>query len=191
MKSKIFSLLLLFILFIGCSTRPINFTYYYEGRNTGLDRRIDINGYFVSQHGCDSTFYSIYMFYSNGLFCIATTSNVSADLIKCFADGGESNLCRYPSWGTYRIEGDTIKTQSLANIGTGYVIFRDYLIMPDESIVNLSDYVEPQHTNLGYMENYPSLLFNTCPKMAKFYSSSKRDSSDCPYLCKRWFWKNL
>lgn len=185
--------LLILSLAIGiasCATPPKNFTYFYQNENTGLEKRIDINGYYVSQHGCDSSFFSVYTFYPNGLFTIATTSILSPELTECFVKGGNSNICEYPLWGTYRIENDLIKTQVIRLEGNACTIFRDYQILPDGSIVNVSDYVEPQYTNLGYMENYPSFRNNDCKKAATFYPlATKRDSTDCPLLKKKWFWK--
>jgi len=172
----------------GCISAPKNFTYYYEDIYTGLDTIIDINGYYVSQHECDSSFFSVYMFYPNGLFTIATTSHVSSDLLKCFLQGGNDIVCKYPLWGTYRIKNDTIKTQTIRMEGNGCVIFRDYKILPDKSIVNISDYVEPQYTILGYMQNYPSFKENRCEKKANFYPMlTKRDFTECPFLKKKWF----
>ena len=184
---KLFPILFFILVLVGCQS-PKNFTYRYTGENTGLDKLIDINGYYISQHGCDSAFYSMYMFYPDGLFTIATTSKISDELIDCFEKGGKSNICRYPLWGTYRIEGNLIKTQAVRTEGNGCVIFRDYRILPDKKIVNVSDYVQPQYTNLGYMENYPSFTENSCEKVAEFYTlESKRDSTECPLLKKKWF----
>ncbi|MFV0331032.1 MAG: hypothetical protein ACK5KL_14650 [Dysgonomonas sp.] len=184
---KIYLAIFLALLFYNCGG-PKNFTYRYEDKNTGLDKLIDINGYYVSQHRCDSTFYSMYMFYTNGLFTIATTSEILPELIDCFENGGQSDICKYPLWGTYKVEGDLIKTQVIREEGNKCVIFRDYKILPDGNIVNISDYVQPEYTNLGYMENYPSFKENPCSKKADFYPLKfKRDSTACPFLKKKWF----
>lgn len=178
------------ICFIYSCGAPKNFTYYYDNKSTGLDQLIDINGYYISEYGCDSSFYSIYMFYANGLFSIATASVIDNELVDCFVNGGNSNLCKYPLWGTYQLEGTLIKTQAIRAEGNGCVIFRDYQILPDKSIVNIRDYVQPEYTNLGYMENYPSFSNNPCEKKAIFFSTEvKRDSTECPFLHKKWFHK--
>jgi len=175
--------------FYSCGA-PKNYTYYYSGENSDLNKLININGYYVSQHGCDSTFFSIYMFYPDGLFTIATTANVSPELVDCFTSGGSSNTCKYPSWGTYRIEGGLIKTQTIRTEGNGCVIFRDYKILDNGSILNISDYVQPEYSNLGYMKNYPSFKTNECKVAAKFYpTESKRKTDECPLLKKKWFMK--
>lgn len=180
------------LVFVSCSTmKPKDFTCVYENRDTGLSEKINIDGYYVSQRVCDSSFYSVFMFYPDGLFTIATTSDVN--LVKdCFEKGGDSNICKYPSWGTYKLVGDTIKTQSVIVEGMGVcIIFRDYLIQPDKSIVNVCDYVNPEKTKLSYMQNYPSFRDNKCQTKAIFYPLSKRRSTtDCPYLKDKWFYKN-
>lgn len=182
-------IILISVVLCGCGA-PKNFSYRYGGENTGLDKRININGYYVSQHSCDSAFYSMYMFYPDGLFTIATTSRISAELIDCFENGGKNGICKYPLWGTYIIEGNLIKTQVIRPEGNGCVIFRDYRIFHDKSIVNVSDYVQPEYTNLGYMENYPSFTTNPCEIPAKFYpTANKRSTEDCPLLKKGWFRK--
>lgn len=172
---------------LGCGA-PANFTLRYQDRDTGLDRLIDIEGYYVSPFGCDSSFFSVYMFYPDGLFTIATTTDVSAQLAQCFAHGGKSTVCKYPLWGVYEVSGDTIKTQTLRLDGNGCVIFRNYRILPDRSIVNISDYVEPRYTSLRYMANYPSFKVNECETRALFYPvDTKRSESECPLLKKKWF----
>lgn len=184
---KVVYICLLFLLLCRCGA-PKNFSYRYTGMGTGLESRININGVYISEHGCDSAFYSLFMFYPDGLFTIATTSEISHELIDCFARGGKSTLCKYPVWGFYRLHGDTIRTQVVRQDGGGFVIFRDYLIVSGKEIVNISDYVEPAYTNLGYLENYPSFYNNTCGKPARFYPlNSKRDIVECPLLDKGWF----
>lgn len=176
-------------LLLSCAAPPKNFSYFYRNENTKPDKLINIEGYYVSQHGCDSSFFSVYMFYPTGLFTIATTSKLLPELTDCFEKGGKSAICKYPLWGTYRIEGDLIRTQVIRPEGNGCTIFRDYKILPDGNIVNVSDYVEPRYTNLKYMENYPSFKDNPCETEAVFYPlQSKRDSTDCPWLRKKWFW---
>lgn len=188
MNKILFSFFFVYI-FYGCGA-PKNFTYHFNNENKGLDKLIDINGYYISTHGCDTSFYSIYMFYPNGLFTIATTTEITSELIDCFQNGGASNICKYPLWGTYRIEDNMIKTQTIRMEGNGCTIFRDYKILPDKSILNISDYVQPEYTNLGYMNNYPSFTSNPCEKKAQFYPlKTKRDSTECLLLKKKWFYK--
>ncbi|MBK5722963.1 hypothetical protein JGH11_19005 [Dysgonomonas sp. Marseille-P4677] len=183
-------LYILSLLILSACSAPKNFTLRYRAQDTGLDKLIDIDGCYVSPFGCDSNFFSVYMFYPDGLFTIATATDVSSELVSCFAQGGQSTVCQYPLWGVYAVEGDTIKTQVLRMEGGGCVIFRDYKILPDRSIVNISDYVDPHNTSLGYMANYPSFKANECETRAVFYPlQAKRSKDECPLLKKRWFVK--
>jgi len=168
MRQIIFFIWLIYI-FTGCSTLPRNFTYHYTGEYTGLDTLINTNGYYISQYACDTAFYSMYLFFPNGLFTIATTSRITPELIDYFEAGGMSKTIQYPLWGTYQIEGDLIKTQVIRTEGSSCVIFRDYRILPDGMIENISDFVEPQYTRLSYMANYPSFKDNPCKIPAEFH----------------------
>lgn len=185
---KVFSIL--FICLCSCTSIPKNFTYHYDEADTGLADKINIEGYYVVQHGSDSTFYSMFMFYPDGLFTIATTSEISQELIDCFRKGGESTVCKYPLWGLYKLNGDTIKTQTLRTEGGGCVIYRDYLLVSTSELVNISDYVQPEYTKMGYMKNYPSFQGIDLEIRTQFFPSThKRDRSDCPFIDKKWFRK--
>ena len=176
------------ILLASCQSVPKNYSHFYTSQDTGLDSLINIDGYYVMQRECDSTFFSVVMFYPDGLFTIATTSELMPELINCFEQGGTSLICRYPSWGTYIVERDTIRTQTIVTDGHGCIIFRDYRILADKSIVNISDYVDHKATNLGYMNNYPSFRQNNCSRSAIFTPfNAKRYEAECPFINKKWF----
>lgn len=186
--SKHYFYILLFLLLTACGL-PKNFTNYCLEENTGLGERININGIYISPYDCDSSFYTAYTFYSNGLFMSATTDSISEDIMSCFKREGTAITKNYPLWGIYKIVGDTIKTQSIRKEGNGCVIFRDYIITPDGTLINISDYVESEHTNLAYMKYYPSFRNNSCAYVAKFISlEERRDSTDCPFLYKKEFY---
>lgn len=176
------------IFLLSCAVQPKDFTYNYRAENTGLDTMINMKGYYVLPHGSDTSFYSMFMFYPDGLFTIATTSKLIPELNDCFENGGNNSICSYPLWGTYRIDQDTIRTQTIRLEGNGFVIFRDFLINSDSTLSYLNDYVNSEHINLGYMANYPSFKGNRCNIRSSFYPlSNKRDSQDCPLLNKKWF----
>lgn len=173
----------------SCSSGPKDFTYKYKGEYTGLDKLINIDGYYVVQRECDSAFFSMFMFYPDGLFTIATTSEILPELADCFENGGKDKICKYPSWGTYFVENDTIKTQVIRQEGIGLcTIFRDYKILPDGNLMNISDYVHPENTKIGYMKNYPSFFENRCMEKAQFVPlNKKRNVQACPYIKSKWF----
>lgn len=192
MKKIIPILSLISVISINCFCQtPKDFTYRFINQNTGLDSLIHIDGYYVTQRACDSAFLSVFMFYPNGLFTIATTSKILPELINCFEYGGKTKICKYPLWGTYRIMGDTIKTQSIRQEGIGIcTIFRNYQIMPDRTLVNICDYIYPENTKIGNMKNYPSFFKNPCPVAATFVPlPSKRNQYECPLFSKKWFYE--
>lgn len=183
-------LIILCVAFSACSVAPKNFSMRYMQEDTGLKDSIDIEGYYVSEHGCDSTFFSVYMFYADGLFTSATTSEVPQELINCFVNGGREPICQYPLWGAYELVGDTIKTQTIRTDGGGCVVFRDYLITKDRKLINISDYVEAKYTLIAAMKNYPSFYENKCQKEAEFFPvNQKRSKDECPFIRRRWFYK--
>ncbi|MDL2224471.1 hypothetical protein LJB92_04070 [Bacteroidales bacterium OttesenSCG-928-M06] len=167
MKNTIYFFLFIFTL-SGCKSTPNNFTFIYKGEDTGLSQLIDINGLYIAEHACDSTFFSIFRFYSDGRFKIATTSTLTDDLFSCFIEMNTNNYCKYILDGLYILEKDTIKTQVIWPVGNGCTIFREYTITPDNNIINISDYVEHIYSNLAYIRNYPSFYNNPCPKKIKF-----------------------
>ena len=103
-------------LFVGCAViEPSDFTYIVDNNYTGITL-IPVNGYYAAHRACDSPLYVLFMFYTNGLFVSATDTNAE-NLKPCFAANEKSKKCRYPLWGTYRIAGDTIRTQAIKQEG--------------------------------------------------------------------------
>lgn len=185
------SLFLISIILISCGTsKPEGFTYtYLKDGDRGLSNLIDIDGYFITQRECDSTFFSAFMFYKEGVYCSVTGTDLN-NVKDCFTSNEKTVLCRNLSWGLYTVKGDTIKTQTLREEGITYsIIYRDYLIRNDKSLVNINDYVNPNAKMVGYMLNYPSFHTNMCPQKVEFYRTkkAKRNISFCPYIKKKWF----
>ena len=187
MKQFLLILLLSMCLF-SCGTRkPLGFTNYFTDEYTGIDTLININGYFLVEEKCENDFYNVFMFYPNGLFTQASANIVDSDFITCFTQEVGSNICKYPSWGTYEINNDTIKTQLIVDHGLiswGKVMeFRDYLILPSKELLYISYYCIDK--NIKGCNQNPE---NPCPKIAQLIPlSSKRSIKDCPWINKRWF----
>ena len=187
MKQFLLILLLSMCLF-SCGTRkPLGFTNYFTDEYTGIDTLININGYFFVEEKCDEDFYCMFMFYPNGLFTLATTSLMSSNLRDCFKQGGDYNICKYPSWGTYEIKNDTIITQLIVDYGFGgwgkVMVFRDYLILPSKELLYISEYCIDK--DVVTCNEAPA---NPCPKVAQFVPMErKRSIQDCPWLKKGWF----
>jgi hypothetical protein len=101
------------------SFKPSGFTYKYDGKYTGLDTLIDIDGYYKSierqsepNPNPDSRitrYHSALMFYRDGLVCYIISDNPW----KTFRD----RLYPVRSWGTYKVYGDTIKCQFISDLG--------------------------------------------------------------------------
>ena len=71
MKNILFLFPITLLLMAGCvSVRSSDFIYFYDRKDTGLSSRINIDGYYVSERECDSTFFSVFMFYPDGLMPI-------------------------------------------------------------------------------------------------------------------------
>lgn len=176
---------------ISCSVNiPKGFTYTYsKGINAGLDSLIDIDGYYLTQRNCDSSFFSTFVFYSDGLFAIATGSELN-DVNECFFSDDKTILCNNIAWGIYTVNSDTIKTQTIRQEGmASCIIYRDYLIGKNNTLINISDYVNPKSTKIGYMSNYPSFTNSNCITNSRFFKNrkAKRKASFCPYINKKWF----
>lgn len=98
-------------LFLGVlvGRTPKNFTYKYDGKYTGIDTLINIDGYYLQEDDIYGHPPSKMMFYRDGLFC---TTN--GDPIKYF----QKEKLKYAiDWGRYYIVGDTIKLQVIQDRG--------------------------------------------------------------------------
>lgn len=192
---KLLFILLSSLCFVSCiSQKPKDFTLLYDAENTKIEEQINIEGYYQFQRGCDTTLYTLIMFYSDGLFVSTTTAEktVEPELVNCFVNGGNSAICKYPLWGTYSIIDDTIKTQAVKIMGIGScTIFRDFIMSSKGDLYNINDYLYPENTNFGDMKKYPSFFSNLCPQKALFVPmASKQNSNNCPWINKKWFRKN-
>ena len=176
--------------FISCSSmEPRGFTYHFDGKYTGLDTLIDIEGYYYFKTECESksTVEQMIMFYPNGLLLIAY-AEIPEEISFCFEDNDKVDKCQFSSWGVYQIFGDTITIQKIVNYGPLYgtkLFCQEFKILDNKEIINVANYHKSEHNNRGcgdYKEN-------TCPTIAKFRKlESKRDYQDCPWLEKKWFY---
>jgi len=113
MKKTTGLLFTVLLLFSSCSIivtwfKPKGFTYLYDGKYTGIDTLLNIDGYFYS----DSTQHTA-LFYRDG-----TAAIFFAPENEEFFDKENKNKFIYiPRWGGYRLYGDTVKTQTILNFG--------------------------------------------------------------------------
>lgn len=131
--------LLIWIFLSGCigmnSTRRLtkdvkqNFTYRFEGKNTGLSAKININGYYrywftdefgtyKKIHGATDTLFLDILFYEDGTFVrnfwpSAGYTNYEDYFASVINKGSKDIFYRNHWWGIYTVSSDTIKTQYL------------------------------------------------------------------------------
>jgi len=141
--------------------------------------------------------YSI-IFYNNGLCAsLSTKVSISENNITSILDTLYSNQVftnknknifyknNHTSWGTYAVCNDTIKTYLIENLsgcdGTRKnIISMEFLISDNKSLKQT--YVSSSNKEYGYKKrlNIP---------FGEFHLIEKRDSTDCPYLKKDWFYR--
>lgn len=166
MKKYLIILGLCIVLFSCGLFKPSGFKYKYTGKYTGLDTLIFIDGYYKSverQSIYDDKYHSALMFYRDGIVCFSSTTN----LLKSFRDG-----IYPPGWGTYRIYGDTIRSQ----------------IIPIESTQNgapisKSMYIILSDTTIAEIDREGKKVLHT------FYPLEERIDSTNWLLKKKWFWE--
>lgn len=197
--------------------RPKPWTHHFiPDTYTGLDTLIHINGYYVSPPVIDTTYYTdasmgnitkkktdyfetftkIYsiMYYNNGLCIALSTRHVfTKDNVKSILDTFYSNhFCQTiynrhaTSWGTYEIHNDTIKTFLIEDLSgcdgvRKNISTQTHLISDNQQLKHT--FISNSNKDYGYKK---TLDIPYC----KFYHiEEKRDSTKCPYLTKKWFYK--
>lgn len=188
---------------------------FTPNRYTGIDTLINLNGYYI----IDTTYYEgnaitdtngdtviplqpnyrSVMFYNNGL-CVASsimTSNTSNDL-KPLLDTLYSDMTfgiknknifykEYNScWGTYELHADTMNVFIIEDASPfvnrrKQVIHETYVVSGRQDIRRIYSAV-PKKTD---RYNNPDKIV----KLAFHPIANKRDSMECPYLGKKWFYK--
>lgn len=87
--------------------KPKSFTYFYDGKYTGIDTMINIKGYYMNDSfDCPMSVTPKLMFYEDGVFC----ETIADDIINYLSSDGKY---RAESWGSYFLVGDTIKGQTI------------------------------------------------------------------------------
>lgn len=143
------------------------------------------------------TRYSSILFYNNGL-CVSSSTRVgfSDDDTQALDTLYNNQSFKYyndeyyrkshSSWGTYKIHNDTIKTFVIENLtgcdGTRKnIISKIYLISNDKQLKQI--FISNSNKEYGYKKilNVPNSVF--------YPIENKRDSMECPYLTKKWFYK--
>lgn len=188
------------------------FTYCYDGQYTGIDKLINVDGYYTIGEERDTyginavfihkidTFNTNFMFWRDGTFLynFFDYNNDIPKYLKNIVDntkkGKKDNFYKYFSWGRYIICGDTIKAQyihapnGLNDFWYGYEIAFKIInkttlkYLPTES-KTLNYYATDIEIN-EMKENEKQSKYLP----ATFVPVEVIPSSDCWIKKKKWFW---
>jgi len=172
-----FSFLLIIACLSSCATmmelsRPKGFTYKYDAKYTGIDTLLNVDGYFFG-----SNRHALYIYRDGTMANYETWKPTSFDTKDKF----------FPQWGVYRVMSDTIKAQTIVNLGgsgpmrTGMYTY----------IIRSKDEVE-LFSEAFYVNNPESLKKNlkvdTLSIPLKFTSYPNRTDSAHWVKKHKWFW---
>lgn len=168
-----------------CWLEADTFTYRYDGKLTGIDSLINVDGYYET-----NTYYMAnanIMFYRDGTLA-SVFGTAGMGRIKSDTD----SIGNIDGWGQYKICGDTIKTQTIVIAGNIFwgdsfasspiivferwfkIINRDTLL-----VIYYNDIKEPKRTDKQY--------FNT---LVCFKPLKSRPDSNCWLKRNSWAWKD-
>lgn len=120
------------------------------------------------------------MFYKNGLFRFANTSDSGFEKVLTSFNSEGKEFYSFIPWGVYYISNDTIYTQYIQEQGflfNNYILNRNYKILPNEK--NICIY---------YSNNDDVTKINKDTDISCFCPLKvKRDWQECPWLKKKWF----
>jgi hypothetical protein len=184
----------------GCTAPKFikdNFTYCFDGIDTGIDSLINVEGYYVIfDIERDSRLHL--MFYKDGTYIEGFSSSYYKSIQSLFEEmmndpNKLKGFHKYREWGRYIICSDTIKVQTVERPGAGSmsriwwfsevwfkIIDRNTIvgIYPTKSLVRYPEGIEVKN----YMRNYGI--------PARFYPLSVKPNSDCFLKKEDWFWCN-
>lgn len=205
--------LLFIILLSSCAQKGLpdyvsdKFTYCFDGKDTGIESLININGYYViaqpfSNFGYNSsdTSYFNLMFYSNGVCIINFFPSDGRQIVdnkyipqyfKKIIDNPEFALgfYKYERWGRYIVEGDTIKAQCIYRPRKGEttkiwgVNEIWYKIINDTTIIEIPS-IQLENTKTKHLSDYKKRKYLP----AQFVPLSERPTPDCWLIKEDWFW---
>lgn len=170
---KIFSVVLFSFVLVSCGlfrlrSKPKEFTYLYEAKNTELNKLICTDGIFTSN---DPNRYKPYLvFFNDGLIC-------SQEILPTY--GNIRNTYNRHNWGTYNLEDSIIKTQSIVDLGLdgGVGVSKKFFKILNPKQIQWIGYISDHGV---YFEQ--NVIYNYKPL------PNRMDSADCWLLKKKWFW---
>ena len=168
--------------FSSCATivtwfRPGYFTHLYDGKYTGIDTLINVDGYYYSDPDSNLNINRV-MFFRDG--SIARTKSKEENEI--YDKNNKDNNKFTPRWGVYRLERDTIISQFILYFGGA------------ESMgTSLDTYVIKSKSEIEfYSTNKPFYTKNMERVGIPLYFHPYPDRIDSTHWVKdhRWFWKD-
>lgn len=179
------------LLLVSCG-KPISwiakgkFTNYYDGKYTGLDTLLNINGYFHNEelNKIGSSEENI-IFYSDGTLLKFSSLN-----FKHSKNNGYDTVVYINNWGHYYFKNDTIKAQLIENFGE--IIYNSYTADPIKIYDNwfiIKDKNTIQEIYYNVINHDPSYnrvkLYNY-----EFKPLNQKPDSNCWLKTHEWAWKD-
>ena len=174
-----------------------NFTYCYDGLDTGIDSLINIEGYYdFTSKDCPSCYIRI-MFYKDGT-CVIGSFYSKGESVQSYFENivnhdpkGLYYFHKYKDWGCYIIKGDTIKLQKIdrpvgwESDARWFLEEIWYKILDNKTIVGICPSKRPSPYSY---DSYEDSYMSRYGVPAKFTHLTVRPDSNCSLKQKKWFW---
>jgi len=168
--------------------------YYYNGKKTGIDSLINIEGYykmgFLNYKERD-IYFKNFMFYQDGIFVFDffDHNNNIPKYFRNIVEKNDKSFYRYFFCGHYIISADTIKTQCInhpaPSLETDRLVYEIWFKVIDKNTLQCI-YYKQLYRNY---EKYPKNSMETKNSLhANFIPIELRPNSDCWLKKKKWFW---
>ena len=186
------------------------FIYKYDGKETGIDFLININGYYIANNYSidnwihDTIYgYRYMIFFKDGMFAqdfhsYALNFNDVANFFQDIHDRNTSEFyaCESCNWGRYLIFGDTIKIQYIVrpilySSNASWNAREVWYKMIDTNTI-LKIFEKPICIkNIEKMHYYEARKLNpVIPLPCTFVPTDRIPSSNCWLKQEKWFWCN-
>ena len=176
-----------------------NFAYCYDGKDTGIDSLIYIEGYYDFRYEDCPSCYRRVMFYKDGTYVTGPFYTRGESVQSHFNNIVNRNpkelyyFHKYNEWGHYIIRSDTIKLQSVDRPVWGsmdptwkfYEVW--YKIIDRNTIIGIYPSKKPNRYTVHIEEDNYMRRYGI---PAKFTPLTVRPDSNCWLKEKKWFWCN-
>jgi hypothetical protein len=220
-KHYFFAQIILLIMTSSCSQKVAPkyvkevFTYCYDGKNTGIESLLDIDGYYVIAEPFDNsgdnskidTSYFNIMFYGNGV-CVLNFFPLDnkgrfidnkymplffQTIIKERESKTSSIFYNFFKWGRYIIEGDTIKAQCIYRPRAGETTSIWGINEVWYKIINSTTIIEIPSESLTNTTTSDLMyhMFKNKERIslsARFVPLTVKPTPDCWLMKEDWFW---